>query len=418
MPLKDKILFSLLILFLSTLYFHNINAVNIIFAALTAIYCFTYNSLQEKWNLLKQRPHIQFMLLLSLASLISVFFSQNTERGFYYLSLQLPLFLFPASIGLIQVSKGFKEKVLLSFAVITTCIGVLCLGHSIYEYSIYHRSDIFYNDNLTKALNRQSVYVALLVNLSIFIYAYFIIFKESVYKGLMLVATLFLIGILYLLASRVNLIILVVATLSFSVFYIFKQKRYLEGMTLLLGLVMGLVAINKYFPQTTNRFKELTYNKFDFEHKGAESHFNVEVTEDQWNGANFRLAAWTCGWEMFKSSPITGVSIGDKDTQLLEKFKEKNFHFALETGKNNVHNLYLDTLLSLGITGFLLFMGGWVMFPIVQSLRIKDGLAAVVILTFAAAWLTEVYFSRSIGAFTAGFFIPFILLGKENTEEE
>ena len=30
---------------------------------------------------------------------------------------------------------------------------------------------------------------------------------------------------------------------------------------------------------------------------GKESHYNMEVTADQWNGANLRMAAWRCGWK-------------------------------------------------------------------------------------------------------------------------
>jgi O-antigen ligase len=410
MTTKEKVLYLLLMLFLSTLYFHNINAINIAITVLLALYCFAFNSLSEKWNLLKSRPHVQCMLLLFVVSILSAGLSEDTSRGMYYLNLQLPLLVFPLSLGLIRLSKGFKEKVLLSFAVLTTFIGVLCLGYSMYKFTVLQRSDIFYNDNLTSVLGRQSVYIALLVNVSLFIYAYFIIYKEVAYKALMLVASVFLIGILYLLASRVNLIILGLVVTGFSAYYIYNKKRYLEGATLVLGVLMAMAIIHKFFPQTTNRFTELTYSKFEFEHRGAESHFNVEVTEDQWNGANFRLAAWTCGWEMFQSSPVLGVGLGDKDGRLLEKFKEKNFHFALETGKNNVHNLYLDTLLCLGIVGFVLLMAGWILFPLWLAIKAKDGVAILVILTFAIAWFTEVYFSRSMGAFTAGFFIPFMLI--------
>ena len=73
------------------------------------------------------------------------------------------------------------------------------------------------------------------------------------------------------------------------------------------GLQLGIIAVSiaaalflfvNFFPKTVNRFRELAYTSFDYSHKGVESHFNRdEVTPDQWNGANSRLAVWSCGWE-------------------------------------------------------------------------------------------------------------------------
>ena len=77
-------------------------------------------------------------------------------------------------------------------------------------------------------------------------------------------------------------------------------------------IIMGFLVF-KFFPKTINRFRELAYTQFNFQSQAKESHYAGELSPDQWNGANFRLAAWQCGWLLFKEHPLTGVDLGDKE---------------------------------------------------------------------------------------------------------
>jgi O-antigen ligase len=95
----------------------------------------------------------------------------------------------------------------------------------------------------------------------------------------------------------------------------------------------------------------------------------------------------------------------------MDKYREKNFQFGLQTQKN-VHNNYLDILYSMGIIGLSLFLVGWVVLPLLYAKKFKDWLSFLIILTFAIAWITEIYFDRSLGGMLTGFFIPFLLTDK------
>ncbi|WP_191906992.1 O-antigen ligase family protein [Adhaeribacter soli] len=410
MPVKEKILLALISLFFLTLFFSELTTINVIITGALTVFCFTWNTFREKVQLLKTRKFISVMLLFFSWEVISVLLSDNTGRGLHYLKLHLPLLLLPLSVGSIALRPLLKERILLSFAVITSIVCLLCLLFNIYEFSIQPRSDIFYNDNLVQLLGRQSIYIALTVNFAIFIFAYFIVFRKVSYKPIMVLAIAFLYLFSYLLASRINLAVLLTATFGFSFYYIFSRKKLLEGMALVMGLLIGSFLIAKFFPNTLNRYKELGYSQFQFENQGAESHFNVQIDSTQWNGANFRLAAWTCGWEIFTANPLTGVHLGDKEAHLLKKYQEKNFHFAIKTDKN-VHSTYLDILFSLGLTGLLLFVTGWLLMPLAFALKQQDYLTALMLLSFGIALVTEVYLSRTFGAMALGFFVPFLLSG-------
>ena len=95
----------------------------------------------------------------------------------------------------------------------------------------------------------------------------------------------------------------------------------------------------------------------------------------------------------------------------MDKYREKDFQFALKTQKN-VHNNYLDILYSMGLIGLALFLMGWLILPFIYAKRYEDWLSVVIILTFAIAWITEIYFDRSLGGMLTGFFIPFLLTDK------
>ncbi|WP_227006260.1 O-antigen ligase family protein [Rufibacter latericius] len=355
------------------------------------------------------------MLLFFVALVISTLLSEDIGRGLHHLKIRLPLLLFPASIGLLQLKKSFIEKVLLSFAVITTLVALVCLGTSIQTSGYFQRPEFLYNDALTGITRQQSIYVALAVNLAIYVFAKSLFFDQTKYKILTSLAILFLFAFSYLLASRIMFALLLLATLCFSLYYILRERKIVIGFALVITLVVGTGVIYKLMPSTFNRYRELTYQKFEFDSRGKESHYNMEVTPDQWNGANFRLAAWTCGLEVFKSQPIKGVDLGDKDAVLLEKYKEKNFYIAIETDKN-VHSNYLDVLFSLGVIGLIVFVLGWLILPLLFVFKTQNGLALLFLLTFAAAWITEVYFGKNFGTMLVGFFIPFVLIPTPNQE--
>jgi hypothetical protein len=103
---------------------------------------------------------------------------------------------------------------------------------------------------------------------------------------------------------------------------------------------------------------------------------------------------------LFLSNPIKGVDIGDKKDALRDKYKEKTFQFGLETN-------------SMEIIGFGFFLMGWIIYPLIYAKQYKDWLSMLIILTFAVAWTTEIYFDRSLGGMLTGFFIPFLLVNRK-----
>jgi O-antigen ligase len=418
MTTKEKILYPLTLLFFVTFYMPSwAQPINGVVIGGMAAYALFFYSWKDKWTLLKERKHIAAMVLFALLVFTSLLISENQNRGWRYLDTRLALCYLPISVGLIQTRKEFRDKVLLGFAVITTLACAVLLGWSIHHSGYFARPELLYNDSLTELIERQSIYISLLVTLAIFIYGYHLFYlpRSKGSKAGLVAGTLFLYLISFLLASRNLMVVLYTTTIGFLFYYMWQRRQYVQGVTLLATLLMGIALIFFLFPKTANRFRELTYTKYEYQHMGPESHYNMEVQEGQWNGANFRLAAWNCGWELFKRHPLIGVDLGDKRDELYRVYAEKDFRFALEQGKS-VHSNYLDILYSMGVVGFVVFLAAWVLLPLWYAWQHRDGLAILVITTFALAMVTEIYFDRTIGGLAIGFFIPFVLSDKRKRQ--
>ncbi|HTD93749.1 MAG TPA: O-antigen ligase family protein [Chitinophagaceae bacterium] len=409
-------LFLLFLLFIASFFIPFPVVLNVIAMGLLVVGALLYGKPAEKIQLLKERKHIWFMLAFAAMLLVSFLLSSNHASGLRALQLRIPLLLFPLSVGLLRLRRVQRNNILLSMAIIVTLACLACLCRSVYLYQKDHNEALLYNDSLSSLIGQQSIYTSILVNLSIYIFGWFLFYvASSTWKKILLfLAILFLFVISYLLASRNMMLILYATTILFAFYSIIRKRRYLEGVTLLVALFIVGFLFYKFFPKTINRFRELAYTQFSYNSQGRESHYAGVLEADQWNGANFRLAAWHCGLELFKEHPVFGVGLGDKKDELFKKYEQKQFQFAITTRKN-VHNNYLDILFSLGVAGLILFILGWVILPFIRLAKSRDGLGILILLTFALAMLTENYFDRGIGAMLFGFFIPFLLA--ERTRE-
>lgn len=410
MKKRDKLVFFAFLLFIASFFFPLIVVLNVFAMGLLVLVALVDDPLAKKIKIFKERRHTWFMLAFAGFLLISFFLSGNHHSGLRALQLRIPLFLFPVSIGLMRIRKEMRDRVLLGMAVIVTisCIASLCFA--IYQYSRLNDEAWFYNDSLSFLIGQQSIYTSVFVNISIYVFAYFLLTKDlsRLRKILLGLAVLVLFVISYLLASRNMMTILYASTLIFAFYSILRKRKFLLGGLLLIGFFLVGLLVFQLFPKTINRFRELGFTHFNYQSQAKESHYGGVLTPDQWNGANFRLAAWRCGWQLFKEHPVAGVGLGDKKDDLFSVYRQRDFQFALTTRKN-VHNNYLDILFSTGLIGLLLFLLGWIVLPFVQLVRARDGLAVLILLTFTLAMVTENYFDRGIGAMLFGFFVPFLL---------
>ena len=407
--IKEKALYFLFAAFFISLALPDMPVVqNVVIGGIILLSLF-YNSFSEKGRLLKERKEILLMILFYVLHLISAFFSANRQEAVTMLALRLPLLVFPLTIGLLYIREGLKERILLSFCIIVTLTSAACLAYAIHKYRQSNNTGDLYDDSLTLLIHMQSIYYALIVTLALFVYIYLLQKKSFAieYIGLAYLSIAFLLVFHFMLASRIAIIILYSVFLIFGIIYIVRKRKFLQGAALIAGLVIVALVLPRLFPKTMNRFNELNYPGYQFNNHGVESHYNMDLTADQWNGANIRLAVWKCGWELAGKYWLAGAQLGDKQDRLVDIYRSKQFDFAIETHRN-MHNNYLDIFCTFGLIGFLLFLFGYLIIPMRKAIQTEDILGLIIIASLGTCLITETYMDRSIGCLLLGFFLSFI----------
>ncbi|HEY0433496.1 MAG TPA: hypothetical protein VGC95_06465, partial [Chitinophagaceae bacterium] len=201
---KENILFGLVLFFLATLALPWLKLASIFAAIFLGVYSLVFDGLdsfasssfgdsvrqllRKKWLMLKERTYVQWMLLFVAVVIASVFASSNFHAGLRYLDPRLPLAYFPVSIGLMDLNKRTRDRILLGFAWLMVAVMLLCLGDGIRQSEFFRHPEFLYNDSLTNVLRQQSIYISLLVNLAIYIFTYHIVYTANRFKPVMIAA--------------------------------------------------------------------------------------------------------------------------------------------------------------------------------------------------------------------------------------
>lgn len=375
------------------------------------VYSFFYNSLTEKWRLLKMRKEIIIISCFFLLNCISALCSNNVTVGISFVGLRISLFVLPVAVGSLFIRKELKDRLIFAFSVATSFSALGCLLWSIFKAIKLKDTSLLYNDNLSDIINLQSIYFAMFLNLALFGLFYLGITKSIlINKMILILMCIFLLVIHFLLASRIAIVILYSTILVIALYYIINRKKILPGICVLLFMATGSFLLVKVFPQTVNRFKELEYTKFDYKSTAEDSHFTRTLTADQWNGANTRLAVWNCAWVVIENNFMFGTQLGDKKEALKQQYIAKDFK---EGFNKNTHNNYLDVWMSLGLVGLIIFLAGFFIVPLYHTINENDWYGVVVIIAFLVSLFTETYMDRTMGNTMLAFFLSFITCYKK-----
>ncbi|MBA3704804.1 MAG: O-antigen ligase family protein [Bacteroidetes bacterium] len=348
------------------------------------------------------------IIIFFLYQLISILLSENLKDGFAILLLRLPLFILPLSFCFIEFEKKIWDKILLFYAVITTIASVIGFSYGIYISISEKDTGYMYNDGISEILGKQAVYFSFHIAVALMVFIiqgkeYPLIVQK--YRPFIYSAIFWLLFILFMLASRVAMFgVLIIVSL-----YILKvsveKRKFFEVILFAFSLVIGLVIISKVFPKTLNRFKGATEINFKYDNKNIENHFNEEYDASKWNGTNTRAAIWTCAIEIWKTQPILGTGLGDRNKSLMKKYKENKFWYALGSDKNT-HNQYLDVLLSMGTVGLIVFVMCFFIYPLKVFLKEKQIFAISVYVLLTICFITENMLDRYQGLIFIAFILP------------
>lgn len=379
----------------------------IIFIFLSSFFSPSSYNLKERF--IRNRINIGITLFY-LFQVLSVFLSENIRDGLAILLLRAPLLLLPLSFCFIEFDKKIWSKILLFYALTTVFASVIGFIYGVYRTLIENDTGNLYNDNISYIIGKQAVYFAFYVGVAIMIFVIQIKEYPSIvqkYRILIYLAVAWLLFIIFMLASRTAMFGLLLILSIYVIKACIDKRKFFELLLFFSSLIIGSVIITKSFPKILNRFKGTTDLSFQYNNKNVENHFNEEYDQSKWNGTSTRAAIWSSAFEIWRTKPILGTGLGDRNVSLMKKYEENQFWYGLATQKNT-HNQYLDVLLSMGIVGLILFVVVLFIYPIQLFLKQKQGFSIGVYALLAICFITENMLDRYQGLVFIGFILPLV----------
>lgn len=281
----------------------------------------------------------KYILMFSSLYILNIFgllYTDNMPAGLFQLEVQLSLLIIPLTVLTSNVINKFTLPELLKTYVVGVIIAfVLCMIYATVAFIKHGDSSVFYYTHLSYFLHPG--YFAMYANMALSIILIYIFHSKDKVKWRYYVALSLLIICVFQLSSRTGLIVLafllIFGVLSLILPRIRWKNQFRTYMFAILITAAGLAVSYQFIKSTrvSDVGKELTSSS---------------------SSAGSRLAMWKSSYEVFKEHPIAGYGAGDAKDVMQAKFREDRLAYAVV--KNlNVHDEYIQVLISYGIIGFI-----------------------------------------------------------------
>jgi O-antigen ligase len=355
----------------------------------------------EKWDTIKKTKLVFILPAFYILHIIGLCYSQNLKYGFFDLEVKLSFLFIPfLFINNNEYVKKNYDKILLFFVAGNLLEAFICLGNSV--INLFHKyypyviecfkldPKSFFTDNFTYHFLSPSFhpsYFSMYCALCLQILIYFLfnnIYRK--HRGLLLAAIFFFVVFIFLLSSKAGIIIVVILILG-NILILFKRKKifWLSSIVILLLAVLLFFTL-KYNQRLTNLFSELETTSI--------SNKSIK-TDDE------RLLIWYNSKGLIKDYPLFGVGTGDIKDKLIEVYHKNNMQKA-ELNNYNAHNQFLETFITLGVTGFLLLMAILII-PLVHAIKRKN----ILLLAFTGIILINFIFESMLNTQAGVVFFAF-----------
>ncbi len=336
--------------------------------------------------------------LFYLLLIISALNSENSDSAISNIERRLSFLIFPILFA-VSITPSQIKVIVLSFCYASILSLIYCLSVAVYHVSLSHQVNYFFYHKLSAALGMNAIYLSMYFVFSIFALLLFFDQYKGIVKKLTLAAIVFLSFGVLLLSSK-NL--LVVLLIGISVIIIQKYKAVKVFIWL---IPIFILAISQIKP-VKDRF--ITEINADLQVVQKDT-FRYDTP---FTGLTLRLVLWKYSFEILneKNAWLWGVGIGDFQDLLDKKYIEKGIYTGNpelgETGYlgYNPHNMWIEILLALGITGALvmvfLFVYSTYYFHTQHNL-----LGLLLLLIFISISFTECVLSANKGIVFFSFFM-------------
>ncbi len=334
-----------------------------------------------KQSILSKRQWVIFLLFvgLYLIHVVGVFYSENKDIAYFDLEVKLSILVFP--LVLFTIKGNYKKKLPLVFKSFVLGLAVssfVCLFYALFQSLSYDGTQFIFDASLpdkpNKALielvsSRQSKlsygelslwhhpsYFSMFLSVGMFIcYTFYKRAKDNFTKILNIGYCILFGAMIYLLASRAGLIVLMFELL-FIILLELKTDSLIKKLVLIVSVLLfgWFVFVNSQLQRTA----VIVINKVSETFNPKKQEQLVADTSKQKTDA--RLLLWKYGFILAKENPLVGLGIGDAKEHLVETYKKYDYKEGYER-RFNPHNQYLELVICGGLLmlSVLIFLFGY-----------------------------------------------------------
>ncbi|HAG16035.1 MAG TPA: hypothetical protein DCG69_05855 [Bacteroidales bacterium] len=353
-----------------------------------------------------------------LLSLFAVLYSSNQAKAWMDVQQKLALLVFPLLIG--GLSEYSQKNIRWAFWAFI--LGLIAA--SIYDLAYAFQESI--NAGANEGVFRYWVYekhhhigFLNLVNLrmSFFSYGYLSQFMHPSYFSMYLIFAIILLYHLYKTKENTTaLSILLYASLTLFFTLLIGLLQSTAGLLSFIALILAVIVIEFKFLNrkrilaiSVGLLAMLILGFFGSDFSGKKINDLTDTTlESLSTSTSIRMEIWKNSIALWKENPIRGVGPADVRADIQEKL-QTTMPAEFEFANFNMHNQFLESLIGLGIIGFITLC--LILFYIIKiASRQKNSLLAYLILIILVNFIFESMLNRQSGLFFILFFVSLLEL--------
>lgn len=370
---------------------------------------FTTFLLIKKKIKIKQINFYGFLFFYLFAT-ISLIWSIDIEKSYPKLISYLPFIILP--IWATSLNSKIKYRVIFHYiGVFFTLVSIITLFLAFFRFNSSGQVSEFYYHTLSSPLSTNAIYISLLYLMVFLFNLFFLLRKKEKIKAFNFFMLMVMFIYILLLSSKMIIVLLLLITcfvIYKSVNPELKNRKMLPlGLILISTLFLFMILSNNIL----KRFDDI----FDIEKVKEVYSLNEFGNTYEWNGLNLRLLQLRSFCDIEKNNNFNsfiGVGLNNGQFLLNERYKYYNLYSGEKwetTGgylRYNFHNQYAQTLIELGIIGFVFLLYIFYIF-LVNAKTNKNFLLFSVIFIFILIMFTESIFARQKGIM---FFVLFPII--------
>lgn len=362
---------------------------------------------------------IYFPILFFIFNLFSALSSKNIQSGIISINKNLLIVIIILTLIFLNQKKGLLKQCLTVFAVSSSLATLFLLIYGGYNIMKGKTIDMLFFHNFALVYDQHPVYFALYLALSIFSLTYFYLGKSELgnsSKKILLIFTIFILLIgLFLTASKAVIFV-------FFILYFVQLFSFWKGIKSKIAIIISFILIGLILYNSdvikTRFYQGLEFNLSDFQPTDDLLKAKVFNYEDKVAISDLELRYVFLKIGLFHlindGKFLFGYGVGDVQDHL------DYYYLTYGLAPNwyegfNVHNQYLQILITYGVFLFLLFCI-YIIFSFYYAIKYKNMLHLFFLIMICFIFVFEVALIRNKGIVFFYFFNTLFFLNNKKFE--